>query len=184
MKNYAKRILLLSAICYLPSAIMGCGYTTRSQIASRYRTIYVAPFVNKIDITSEANVASKYRIYYPMVETQISRYVIEEYLTDGNIKPVKAGDADLSLKGEVMEFRKDPLRYDESENVTEYRINLVVNLQLWDNKENKLVWEENNFTGDTSYFTTGTQSMSESAAVNYALTDLARRIVERTVEEW
>jgi len=40
------------------------------------------------------------------------------------------------------------------------------------------------FTGNTSYFTTGTQAKSEATAVNDALTDLARRIVERTVEQW
>jgi hypothetical protein len=68
--------------------------------------------------------------------------------------------------------------------VEEYRLNLVVNLKLWDNKENKLVWQENRFTGETTYFTMGPQAKSEDSAMNDALTDLARRIVERTVEQW
>jgi len=64
----------------------------------------------------------------------------------------------LILKGELVEFRKDPLRYNENNDVEEYRINLVVNISLRDSKEDKLLWEENNFTGDFTYFTTGSQA--------------------------
>ena len=165
-------------------ALNGCGYTTRSMISDKFRTIYIVPFVNKIDITSDADTANKYKIYRPMIETEITRSVMERFLFDGNLKPTKEGDADLTLKGEVVEFRKDPLRYTDSDTVEEYRINLVVNISLWDNKENKLAWEEKGFTGDTTYFTTGSSAKSEDTALNDALTDLARRIVERAVEQW
>jgi hypothetical protein len=63
-----------------------------------------------------------------------------------------------------------------------------VNLSLWDAKENKLLWQENNFNGNYSYFTNNASSTSvrvpESTAVDNAVEDLARRIVERTVEQW
>ncbi|PIP19634.1 MAG: hypothetical protein COT38_05470 [Candidatus Omnitrophica bacterium CG08_land_8_20_14_0_20_41_16] len=178
------QIILLLAICYMPYAIMGCGYTTRSMISDKFLTIYVAPFINKIDITSEGNAANKYRLYRPMIETEITKYVTNRYLFDGNLKPTKEELTDLVLKGEVVEFRKSPLRYLDNDEVSEYRINLVVNISLWDKKENKLIWQENNFTGDTAYFITGSQAKSEDTAVTDALTDLARRIVERTVEQW
>ncbi|MBN2830800.1 MAG: hypothetical protein JXL82_00765, partial [Candidatus Omnitrophica bacterium] len=168
----------------LVNILSGCGYTTRSMISDKFRTIYVTPFINKVDITNEANAASRYRIYRPMIETDVTRYVNNRYLFDGNLKPVKKELADLVLKGEVVEFRKDPLRYLDNDEVSEYRINLVVNISLWDNKEDKLVWQENNFTGDTTYFTSGSQAESEDSAVIDALNDLARRVVERTVEEW
>ncbi len=170
--------------CLLIALLSGCGYTTRSMIASKFHTIYVAPFVNKVDITAESDAGSKYRLYRPMIETDITRYVNNRYLFDGNLRPAKEDLADLVLKGEVIEFRKDPLRYLDNDAVSEYRINLVVNISLWDKKENKLLWQENSFTGDTTYFTQGSQSKSEDTAVNDALNDLARRIVERTVEEW
>lgn len=177
-----RKTLLLVTGCLI--FLSGCGYTTRSMISSKYKTIYVVPFVNKIDITQEQYTANKYRIYRPLLETDITKSVINKYLFDGNLRPVKEGSADLVLKGELLEFRKDPLRYDDNNNVTEYRVNLVVNLALWGRQENKLIWEENNFTGDTTYFVTGTQAKSEGQAINDALTDLSRRIVERTVEEW
>jgi len=168
----------------LALGLSGCGYTTHSLIASKYKTIYITPFVNKVDVASEANIANQYRIYKPMIESGITQYVTNQYLSDGNIRPVKYGQADLILKGEVVEFRKDPLRYDSANEVSEYRINLVVNISLWDSDENKLIWQENNFTGDTTYFALGPESKTEDAAVVDALKDLSRRIVERTVEQW
>jgi hypothetical protein len=153
-------------------------------ISNKFHTIYVTPFVNKVDITTEADAGSKYRLYRPMIESDITRYVNNRYLFDGNLRPAKEELADLVLKGDVVEFRKDPLRYLENDVVSEYRINLLVNISLWDKKENTLLWQEINFTGDTTYFTQGPQSKSEDTAVNDALKDLARRVVERTVEEW
>jgi hypothetical protein len=125
-----------------------------------------------------------------MLETDITKKVINWYLFDGNLKPAKEGLADLVLKGELLEYRKDPLSYTaNTENVTEYRINIYVNLSLWDTKENKLLWQENNFNGNYSYFTaddtnSSSVKVSEATAVNNAIEDLARRIVERTVEQW
>ena len=169
--------------------LSGCGYTTRSMISDKFRTIYIVPFVNKVDITQETYVGSKYKIYRPMLETDITRAVTNKYLFDGNLRPTKTDAADLTLKGELVDYRKDPLRYDTNDEVEEYRINLVVNIRLWDNKEDKLVWEENNFTGDAAYYPASSTlqnvvKKSDDQAVSDALDDLARRIVERTVEEW
>jgi len=164
----------------------GCGYTTRSMISNKFRTIHIAPFASSIDITQETDVGSKYKIYRPYLETDITTKVINEFLLDGNLKITRKESADLLLKGELVEFRKDALRYDEndSEEVEEYRVNLVVDLILWDTKEDILVWEEKRFTGDATYFTTGVNAKSETAAITDAIADLARRIVERTVEQW
>jgi hypothetical protein len=189
LKKQMPQIVSLTTICCLLSTVLtGCGYTTRSMISNEFKTIYVVPFMNKIDITQETDVASKYRIYRPMLESDITRYVTNKFLSDGNLKPVKGESADLILKGEVIEFRKDPLRYNDSDEVTEYRINLVVNIGLWNRKEDKLVWEEKQFTGDTTYFTSfasgDVTKKTDDTAISDALDDLARRIVERTVEQW
>ena len=45
-------------------------------------------------------------------------------------------------------------------------------------------WTESNFVGETTYFTSGSLAKSENVAIQDALTDLARRIVERTIEDW
>ena len=190
MKNRINLFLRLSAVSLLLATVLaGCGYTTRSMLYGKYSTIYITPFLNKVDITQEGYSANKYHIYRPMLETDITKNVINRYLFDGNLKPAKEDQADLVLKGELIEYRKDPLSYTaNNEDVTEYRINIYVNLSLWDKKENKLLWQENNFNGNYSYFTSFASGnvvvVSEDAAVNNAVEDLARRIVERTVEQW
>jgi len=168
--------------------VSGCGYTTRSMISDKYRNIYIAPFVNKIDITQQEDVDRRYKIYRPHIETDITRVVTNKYLFDGNLKPVKEETADLVLKGEITDFRMDPVRYDDNNEVSEYRINLVVNLILTDRTEDKVLWTENGFVGYSNFFTgfaTGdVVRKTQDQATNDALADLARRVVERTVEQW
>ncbi len=165
-------------------AISGCGYTTRSAIRSSVKTIYVEPFKNNINYTSEFSEERNVITYFPLLESKITQEVVSRYLFDGNVKVVKPDVADVILKGALIDYTRDALRYDDNDNVQEYRVNLAVSLKLWNNKEDKLVWEEPRFVGQATYFTTGSQSKSETAAINDALIDLARRIVERTVEQW
>jgi len=183
---YKGLIIFLAALAFLAA---GCGYTTRSMIANRYQTIYITPFVNKIDITSSIDAASKYKITKPMIESDVTRTLVNKFLFDGNLKPVREESADLILKGEVVEFRQDPLRYTENDDVEEYRLNVIVNISMWDTRENKLLWEERNFTGYYDYFTTyavtsAVTRKTVDEATPDAINELARRIVERTVEEW
>ncbi|MFA5363409.1 MAG: LptE family protein, partial [Candidatus Omnitrophota bacterium] len=162
----------------------GCGYTTRSSlISTKYLTIFITPFINKIDITLETDTGSKYKVNRPMIESEVTRTVVNKYLFDGNLKPVKEATADLVLTGEVTEFRRDPLRYTESDDVEEYRLSIAVNLKLVDKKNGDvLVWEENGFTGSSTYFVK--VPSVEPSAITDAVQDLARRIVERTVDDW
>lgn len=162
----------------------GCGYTTRSLISNKFRRIYITPFINKIDITLDEDVANKYKINRPYLETDVTKRVIDKFLFDGNLKPVELASADLVLKGEVIEFRRDPVRYNESDDVEEYRVSVVVNLSMWDPRKEKLVWKEDGFRGEATYFVSGPLSKSEASAITESIEDLARRIVERTVEEW
>ena len=184
-KKVKKTILLVLSPWVLVLGILGgCGYTTRSMIADKFKTIYIEPFVNKIDITKESDAANKYKINKPMLETDITNSVVNKFLSDGNLRIASKESADLILRGELVEFRRDALRYNENDDVEEYRLNLVVNITLWDSREDKAVWQENNFTGDTTYFTRGSLAKSEDTAANDALADLSRRIVERAVEQW
>jgi len=185
MRSLRYWVIALLGYCLIAGA--GCGYTTRSAIRDKYATIYVRPFLNKVDITNESYTANKYRTYRPFIETEITQAVVDRFLSDGNLRPAIQDLADLVLRGEFLEFRRDPLRYDKDDEVIEYRLNLVVSLSLWDVKENRQVWEEKRFTGDTTYYTLEsgvTGAKTDDQAINDALVDLARRVVERVVEDW
>lgn len=185
LRAFSGGVLLSACMLFLVS----CGYTTRSMISGKYRSIYITPFVNKVDFIRETAVSNNYKIYRPMLETEITKAVIDKFIFDGNLKMREKESADLILKGDLVEFRKDPLRYSENNEVDEYRLNLAVDISLWDNRENRLIWEEKGFTGDFTYFPTTSTLVnvikkSDEQAVIDAEKDLARRIIERTVEQW
>jgi len=164
-------------------SVSGCGYTTRSLLPSNLKTIYVENFVNKIKLTAESNDDRMYRAYRPGMEINAAKAIRDKYLFDGNLKVVDSENADLILKGELVDFRNEALRYDRSDNVMEYRIRIVVNIEM-QTKDGKVRWRENNFAGEWLYNTTGPLAKSESSAIVEAEADLARRVVERTIEEW
>ncbi|MDP3790712.1 MAG: LPS assembly lipoprotein LptE [Candidatus Omnitrophota bacterium] len=163
--------------------ISGCGYTTKSLLPPNLKTIYVDNLVNKINLTAESNDDRMYLSYRPGMEIETSRVIRDKYLSDGNLKVIDSEDADLTLKGELVDFRNEALRYDRNDNVQEYRIRVVVNIEMI-NKDGKVRWKESGFAGESLYTTTGPLAKSERTAVLEAEADLARRVVERTIEEW
>jgi len=186
LKNRTRAASLL-AICALAACILqcaGCGYTSRSVITEKFKTIYIPAFVNKIDLTKEARSGRQYKLYRPFLESDITRSVIDRFLADGNLRPVSQEMSDLVLRGELADFRRDALRYDKNDDVVEYRVSISVNIALVDRKEDKALWKEDGFTGSTTYFAEGASAVSEDKAITDAFDDLARRIVERTVEDW
>ena len=165
-------------------SVGGCGYSTRPGLPSKFKTVYVKPFANKIEVTTLSVGDERYPIYRHRMEVDITKAVLSRYQFTGLLRPATAERADCRLEGELVEFRRDPLRYNASQQVEEWRLNVVVNLRFIDQATNKPEWEETRFTGDTTYFALGAKAESESTALDRAVTDLARRIVERTVESW
>ena len=174
----------LTSIAIVLLVAAGCGYTTRPGLASHLKTIYVKPFVNKIDVTRLSSGDERFPIYRHQMEVDLTRAVIDRYQFTGLLRPARAEQADCRLEGELTEFRRDALRYNASSQVEEWRLTLVVNLRFVDQTTDTVLWEESGFTGDTTYFALGTRSESEATGLDRAITDLARRIVERSVESW
>ncbi len=158
----------------------GCGYTTRSAISKEFKTLAVKNFANKVEIQTAT---PEYKTYYPGLETKITNALISRFIYDGNLLIAKEEDAGLILEGELLDYMKQVLRYTESDNVEEYRISVVVNIILKD-KEGSVIWQRSNFTGDTTYRLSGPLAKTEAAALEDAVSDLARRIVNLTVESW
>jgi len=175
IKNISWLLVLVAGL-----GVSGCGYSTRSALPSSWRTICVLQFANKVDYTSE----SKRSLYLPLLEVKVGSAVISRFQYDGNLKIAKSDTADLVLEGELVDYDRAALRYDNNDNVTEYRVRIVTNLKLTEGKDGEVIWEEQGFAGEASYFASGAQGTSETSAVENAIQDLARRIVERTIENW
>lgn len=164
--------------------ISSCGYSTKSLLPADQRNIYVEPFVNKINLTTETTQSSAYRVYRPRLEVDITKAVIDRFIYDGNLKVTSLGQADLILSGQLVDYNRQPLRYTTDNDAEEYRLNIIINIQLKNAKNDTLIWEENNFIGDVTYFITGSLAKTEDAAITDGLKDLGRRVVERTIEGW
>ncbi len=177
-----KSFLFLSIllICILSS---GCGYSTRSlsPILASINTLYVEPFENSVDYATERGDKN---LYVPMMEVKITNDTVNQFIYDGNLKITKADEADVILKGKLLNYRKDALRYTDNDDVQESRITITVSLVFWDVEEDKAIWTESSFFGESTYFESGSGAKSESAAIADAVKDLAKRIVERTIEDW
>ncbi len=175
------RFLLVACLLW-----SGCGYSTKSLLPSHLRTIYVQPFANRIPIGDEVSAHHPYQSSHPLLENDVTNAVIDRYIFDGNVKvsPVET-EADMVLIGELIAYYRDPVRFSEGrESVEEYRLSLVTHLTLTDRRKGVLMWEETNFVGDTTYFLSGSLAKSDATAIEAAVQDLARRIVERTIEAW
>lgn len=164
--------------------LWGCGYTTHSVLPSGQSSIHIDNFTNEIDTTTEVSEKRVYYAYKPGMETDITQEIIDKFVLDGTFEVRSSKEANLLLKGRLVDFRREPLRYDANDNVVEYRISIVVDMELVNLKEEKIVWGEKSFAGESTYRTTGQFSKSESVAIQEAINDLARRVVERTVENW
>jgi len=180
MKVFAKPFIL---ICVFILA-GGCGYSTGSLLPARMKSIYVDNFKNKIDIGREVTESTRYALYRPGLQNSLTSEVVDRFAFDGNLKIAKKEDADLILTGDLVNYTQEPLRYDRNDEVEEYRIRIVVNIKLADVAEDEVLWKETGFSGEATYKTMGRFTTSEDTAREEALEDLARRIVERTIEGW
>ena len=176
------RLLLACATLSLVTA--GCGYTTRPGLAPHIKTVYVQPFVNKIDFAQLASLETRFPIYRHRMEVDLTNEVLDRYQFTGLLRPEKEKRADVRLEGELIRFQRDALRFDRSSNVEQWRLVLTVDLRMYDRATGTMMWEEPGFLGETKYFVAGSGAESESSALSRAITDLARRIVERSVENW
>jgi len=163
----------------------GCGYSTRAFVAKTgYRTIHIMPFANKVDTTSEESVGKRFQAYFPLLERKVTTAVVDRFIYDGELRVVPGDEAHIVLSGDLTDYRRDTLRDATDDTPEEYRLTVYVNIKLEDAKSGKVLWEKNGFAGDISYYTTGRYVKSENQALEEAVADLARRIVETTVEIW
>jgi len=172
--------VLLSILLVL--SIAGCGYTTGSLLPAKYRKIAIQPFVNKVNNLDQEGTGDV--LYVPLLEGNVRTAIIDRFLFDGSLHIAEPDKADLVLSGDLIGVAQDELRQDTNQNVQEYQIRIIVSLTLKDRATGKVLWREPSFAGETTYFLTGTQATTQSAAIDAALTDLATRVVERTIENW
>ena len=170
------RLLFLFLIPLL-SLNAGCGYTRKTVLPADIKTIHIDTFKNKIPM-------DKLYAYEPGLEMKITNAMIRRLHLDGNLKVVSRQKADAILEGDLIGFDQEGVRFTGLERIAEYRLYVAVALRLKNAKTGDLLWEEPNFSGDSSYFVVGPRAVSRSEAADRAIDRLARQAVDRIVEDW
>ena len=163
--------------------LSGCGYTTKSLLPENIRRVNVPPVKNDIDLSAEISDRTPFRIYRPGLEVDLTNAIINRYIFDGRLKVAPAERADAVLEARLVDYRRDPLRYSQGEDVQEYRLNVAIEASFTQKSDGKVLWHER-ITGDSTYFLGGPRAVSEDEAAAKAVEDVARRVVEKTVEYW
>ncbi len=176
----SKFCVVFFSILVISIGMSGCGYTTGASFGGGKKTIFIEPIKNNVDYGSD----SRRTVYLPLLEVDVRNAVIDRFLFDGNLKIAQEQTADFLLKGELIQYNRDALRFTDNDDVEEYRVLITVKLELWDRATNQLLWEETSFVGEDTFFIRGSTVTTEESAVDGAIEDLARRIVERTIENW
>ncbi|MBF0494542.1 MAG: hypothetical protein HQL28_05365 [Candidatus Omnitrophica bacterium] len=175
---------LAALVIFLCFNVAGCGYTSSSLLPSNIKTIFVDNFENKIDVMREISDTRNSYSYRPGLEIDITRATINAFIRDRHITIDKRDNSDILLKGQLVDYKQYPLSYDKQYDIEEFRMEVFVDITMYDRKTGEVMWSEKRFMGRTEYTTTGEHSKTESEAAADAVKDLAQRIVERTVEHW
>ena len=162
----------------------GCGYTTKTILPNHIKTIHVAPIKNSIDLTSEISDKNCFRVYRPGLEVDLTNAIMNRFIFDGNLKVVNREKADAIVEAKLVDYRRDPLRYSEGDDIQEYRLSVTLDAVVYLASGHKVLWHITGLTGDTSFFLSGARALSEDEAVAKAVEDVARRVVDKTIELW
>ena len=127
-------LVLLSALLLLPA---GCAYHLGGVGKDKAKRIVIPVFVN--------------RTFEPLVDKRVTTFVQRAFVEDGRWEVVNApGTADLILRGQVTGLGLTPLSFDRAGRVTEYRVQITVDVELVSPK-GAAVWSGKGLTATAEY---------------------------------
>ncbi len=172
-----KRVILLFLL------LGGCGYTTYLVSSSLGEgKIYVKPVANEVRITSEDRAYSDYTVYPVLLDKDLTNAIIDELQIRTPLKVVSSPDGAYTLECKIVNYKKEALRYTDTDEVNEQRLRLYVKVIVYDAEKNLI--KEREVVGEASYFFSGRLASSESEALNELIEDTAKRVVDTLSQDW
>lgn len=118
-----KRILLAVAAL----GLLSCGeMPTRKSVPEGSRQICIPVLVNKTD--------------QPGLDVLLTKKVVQNFIVDGRLRVSPREQADLLLQGTLERYDRLVLTRDASQVPQQYKLQLVVNLELIDLKSGRQLW--------------------------------------------
>jgi len=82
----------------------------------------------------------------PYVDVEVTRAVVQEFLTDGRLKVVSPEETELVLHGKVTKYEVLPLSFTASAHIQQYKVRFTVEARLEDLRTKKTLWQEKGIT--------------------------------------
>ncbi|MCF7873624.1 MAG: hypothetical protein K9L84_02680 [Candidatus Omnitrophica bacterium] len=158
--------------------LAGCGYSTKGYKYKENR-IRIKPVINKINITSEDRKYSGYTVYPRLIEDRLTNKLVSEFNIQSGLNVVSEPEGALKLECQVTDYKRQTLRYTDSDDPEEQRLRLHVKMKLISSKGD--IIQDKSIVGQASFFL---DKKSEVATQAELIDDTARRITEAVVETW
>lgn len=156
----------------LPSGCSTIGYQLGSMLPSEIQTIFVPTIKNNST--------------QPLLETEVTRQIIQELQRDGSLDIASEENADSVLNVVVTDYRIVPIAYqDGRETATEvYRLYLTASFVATRTDDGAVLADSPWVQGDSTFELLGDLRQAKEDGLPIAARDLARNIVAGIVEYW
>ena len=168
--NFAKTAIPFACAFAL---LAGClGYSWTSDVPESRRTVSVPAFENRTNYAEFGATATK--------------HVLREFQREGTFKIRRTGDSALELQGVVTKVTLNGINYDRGydRRASEYRMKVTVECSLIDKVENKVLFNNRKFTGETTFLSQRDVLTGQRNASDRLATDLARQIVDGVLSHY
>ena len=147
--------------------IPGLGNDRREQVD--IRTLYIPTFRNR---TGEYG-----------LEDYLSNRVIQQFISDGRLN-VKGPDAQLVLRGQIYRYVREPIVYNDQDEVLKYSVGVWVECALYENGIDTPLWRDNDLYAKSTYSDRVAPVETESEVQRRLADDVAVLVANRVLEGW
>ncbi len=154
--------LLLCLILFLA----GCGYhraERTAELPSWIQTIYIAPWDNR----------SNELLLGPWMTAELR----QEFLRGSGLSLAPEDEADVILRGKVVQVNTSGLSYTRYDQSVERRISVECEVSLEDRRTGRVLWQTDNIRREEAFWV-GTEVMETEGLKNQALQKLSRDVAE------
>lgn len=165
-------MMRFSAVFLLVLAVAGCagGYSWRSRVPERMRTVSVPVFRNESSVTEFGSVAT--------------RQILREFQREGTFKVADAAGSALEIQGVVKSVNVDVLGYNRRAGLrlSNYDISAEVEISVVDKTKGKLLVDNKVYRAEATFIANDDHMTSRRDASGRLAEDLARQIVDDVLD--
>lgn len=118
----------------------------------------------------------------PGIVQEVTETVINAIISNGAMKVVGESQADAVVNGKIVNVRDEADSYSKDEQAKQFRIRIIADVQFFDKRKNKVIWEEKSLEGWARY--DASSSVARDDAKKEALKMLAGLVIDKTVAGW